>query len=674
MKKLLNAFAKLTMNLLTSGINIEHDIGKRSRVIFLNSVTLAGGIMIALFAAIGLSSGNIPLGVACAAASAIVFTNFFLVRIFKIFTIGGIVDCLVIFLFYYYLVLTGGEAGSGILWINTYPLIALFLLGSLMGSIVALGFGAAVAVAIFVPALNAAQFPTLYSARVIGTYFFIWLFSLIYELVRKNTLKRLEQSKARLESTTGELYNEKKQTDNILNGVVEGIFLMDEDLCIGAAHSRYLQTIFETEDFTGRTILELLSSVIPERDIKASTDFFQMLVSGSVNSDLLADINPLAEIRCSFATSNGAPKEKMLRFGFTKLKDSAAYPILAVVNDVTEEFALKRQLDAEAQKHKRNMENLFRIIHVDPVMMREFIMDTEAELDEVNELMRVENVNRATILESLFLSAHAIKGNALLLGLDEFGAMVHDYESSIKALREKGSEWRDMLQLTIGLGDIRNEVEDLKALITKIVTFQMASKVSGLADASLLQFTMEKFIGKESSRTGIPAKVVFDGLGRDSIPEEHRKLVKDIVVQFARNSFAHGFESDAERKLSGKPAQGTIKLSLDWKDDHYVLHYRDDGKGIDTDKIRAKAQTLPEFAGRAATLDEKDIVKLIFMPGFSTADTLNSSAGRGVGMALVRTRVAEAGGKIAMRTNPGKYLEWVITLPVPVSKEELAAS
>ncbi len=674
MKKFYKSFVNLAMNVLTSGTMRDHEIGKRSRIIFLNSVTLAGGIMITVFATIGFLSGNTPLGTACAAAAGIVFVNFFLIRIFKIFTVGGIIDCLVIFLFYYYLVLSGGEAGSGILWINTYPLITLFLLGSLVGSIVALGFGAAVAAAIFIPALNVSQFSALYSARVIGTYVFIWLFSLIYELVRKNALSRLEQSKARLEATTGELYTEKRQTDNILDGVIEGIFLMDRELCIGTAHSRHLQAIFESGDFTGRSILELLSPLIPERELKAVRDFFQMLVDGSVSDELLADINPLAEIRCSFATGSGVPKEKMLRFGFTRLKDSAAYPVLAVVNDVTGEFALKRQLDAEAQKHKRNMENLFRIIHVDPVMMREFIMDSEAELDEVNELMRLENIDRARILDALFMSAHAIKGNALLLGLDEFGSMVHDYETSIKNLRDNGSHWRDMLQLTIGLGDIRSEVEDLKALITKIVSFQTASKISGLADASLLQFAVEKFIGKESSRTGIPAKVIFEGLGRDSIPEEHRKLVKDIVVQFARNSFAHGFETDSERKLLGKPAEGSISLSLEWQDSQYILRYRDDGKGIDTEKIRARAQSIPEFACRAAGLDEKDIIKLIFMPGFSTADKLGTSAGRGVGMALVRTRVGEAGGKIAMRTNPGKYLEWVITLPVPLSKEELAAS
>ena len=94
---------KMLMNLLTSGIETELETGVRSRVIFLNSVTLAGGIMIALFSALGFSSGNTTLGLACLISAVVVFANFTFVRLTKRFVAGGAVDCGVIFFFYYYL-------------------------------------------------------------------------------------------------------------------------------------------------------------------------------------------------------------------------------------------------------------------------------------------------------------------------------------------------------------------------------------------------------------------------------------------------------------------------------------------------------------------------------------------------------------------------------------------
>ncbi|MFA6507777.1 MAG: ATP-binding protein, partial [Treponemataceae bacterium] len=373
------------------------------------------------------------------------------------------------------------------------------------------------------------------------------------------------------------------------------------------------------------------------------------------------------------ARADGTTAFKRLRFAFTRVASFASpFPILGVVSDVTEEYELQKRLAAEEKEHRREMEGLFQVVHVDPIMMREFIADTESELESINELMRIEGASGKEVLETLFQSAHAIKGNAALLGLAEFSAKVHQFEDKVKEKLEMGHEWRDLLQLTLGLAEIARELESLKALIEKVLNFQTDTKSAGLADSSLLRYSIEKLIHRESSRTSIPAGVDFEGFGRRTVPDEYRKLVKDILIQFIRNSFAHGFEPSAERLAAGKSAEGRISLVMQWGPDSLTIKYMDDGQGLNARAIREKAKTIPEFAENADSLDANALAKLIFRPGFSTASGTDLSAGRGVGMALVRRRVSEAGGKLTVKSSPGKYLEFAITLPMPLSAQAVS--
>lgn len=666
MKKWFDAFVAAAMNVLLAGERREMHIGEQSRIIFLNAVTLAGGLTIALFAAISYASGNLELGRACAAASAIVFVNLAFIRLAKRYTLGGIVDCALIFVFYLYLAYSGGEAGSGVLWSMTYPLITLFLLGPAWGSAIALTYGAAVGVTIFHPALNRAGFPVLYSVRVLGTYFFIWTFALIYELVRRATLTQLVSANQNLRVVTEELVSEKKQTDDILANVLEGIFLLSGDLNLGAAHSKHLERLLECDRIEGASFFDILKPGLSDRDLEAVRDYFGLFTSGNVNEDLLKEINPLAEADFAFPRGGGVMVCKHLRFQFIRIASpDAPYPIMGVAVDVTDEYELKKRLEVEEKAHRRTMESLFQIIHVDPVMMREFIIDTEAELETVNELMRADGSSGREVLEMLYQSAHAIKGNAALLGLQEFADKVHLYEDAVKAKLEAEHEWRDLLELTLGLGDIKRELDGIKNLIDKILRFQTETKAAGLQDSSLLRYSIEKNVHKESARTGVPVTVEFTGFGRLSVPDEYRKLVKDVIVQFIRNSFAHAFEGSQARASAGKTQEGRITLAVEHGESALTIRYQDDGRGIDPERLRLVARTIPELASQADAMNAEELTALIFRPGFSTAESTTVGAGRGIGMALVMRRVTEAGGKLDVKSDPGRYTEFSIALPIP---------
>jgi two-component system, chemotaxis family, sensor kinase CheA len=140
----------------------------------------------------------------------------------------------------------------------------------------------------------------------------------------------------------------------------------------------------------------------------------------------------------------------------------------------------------------------------------------------------------------------------------------------------------------------------------------------------------------------------------------------DPLIHMIRNSVDHGIETPAERAAQGKPAQGTIRLSAAHQRGGIVIRITDDGKGLNPDRIRAKA--LERGLIRAdAELDESGIFSLIFLPGFSTAETVTDLSGRGVGMDVVRRNIESLRGKIEIQSVPGQGTKFTILLPLTLA-------
>ena len=125
------------------------------------------------------------------------------------------------------------------------------------------------------------------------------------------------------------------------------------------------------------------------------------------------------------------------------------------------------------------------------------------------------------------------------------------------------------------------------------------------------------------------------------------EALADPLVHLVRNAVDHGIESPEEREAVGKPRRGRVVLSAAQEGDHILLSIEDDGKGMDADVLRRKAVEkgmMDEDA--AARLDDKDCYNLIFAPGFSTKAEISDVSGRGVGMDVVKTRIAQMNGTV----------------------------
>ncbi len=146
------------------------------------------------------------------------------------------------------------------------------------------------------------------------------------------------------------------------------------------------------------------------------------------------------------------------------------------------------------------------------------------------------------------------------------------------------------------------------------------------------------------------------------------ELIKDPLTHMVRNSADHGLETPAERRTAGKPDKGTIRLSAFHEGGHIIIDISDDGRGLNTERIKAKAiQNRLVSEAAAEKLTEAQIHKFIFAPGFSTAAAVTSVSGRGVGMDVVRNNIDQIGGTIEVKSTPNEGSSFTIKIPLTLA-------
>ncbi|HKF48204.1 MAG TPA: chemotaxis protein CheW [Terracidiphilus sp.] len=146
------------------------------------------------------------------------------------------------------------------------------------------------------------------------------------------------------------------------------------------------------------------------------------------------------------------------------------------------------------------------------------------------------------------------------------------------------------------------------------------------------------------------------------------EAIKDPLTHAVRNSLDHGIEPPNVREKSGKDPEGTLKLRAAQEGSHVIVEISDDGSGISVERVRAKAIERDLITEeRAAQMSERELLQLIFVPGFSTAQQITHVSGRGVGMDVVRTNVEKIGGKIEIDSRVGKGTTLRMRIPLTLA-------
>ena len=176
---------------------------------------------------------------------------------------------------------------------------------------------------------------------------------------------------------------------------------------------------------------------------------------------------------------------------------------------------------------------------------------------------------------------------------------------------------------------------------------------------------MPRLIRELAAQTNKQVRLVLEGEGTE-VDKTVIERLGEPLTHMIRNAVDHGLETPEERIAAGKPAEGTVTLSARHHSGRIVIEIADDGRGIDRERVRAKAIEKGLIAPNTAMHDE-ETDNLIFLPGFTTASQVSNISGRGVGMDVVRRNIAELGGRVTISSTPNKGSRFTLTLPLTLA-------
>lgn len=251
-------------------------------------------------------------------------------------------------------------------------------------------------------------------------------------------------------------------------------------------------------------------------------------------------------------------------------------------------------------------------------------------------------------------------------GLQDFGALEFDKYDDFNILARRISEvtadvTEAMAQLS---GSIRQAREDMSQL--QHLTLGMRDEIARARMVAIgTPFTRFRRAVREMARaTGKEVTLVTSGEHTEVDTGIVERLVEPLV-HLVRNAVYHGIEPAGVRVAQCKPAVGTVYLHAAHRGNAVVIEVEDDGAGIDTDKVKAKAVAKGLVsAALAKTMPDSEAMKLIFLPGFSTADEVGDQAGRGVGLDAVKKVIESMNGFVEIETAKGVGTKFTLSLPL----------
>jgi two-component system, chemotaxis family, sensor kinase CheA len=239
------------------------------------------------------------------------------------------------------------------------------------------------------------------------------------------------------------------------------------------------------------------------------------------------------------------------------------------------------------------------------------------------------------IVGELVLANSAIAGVTTRLRNEGFSRMAIELDKAAKGLERK-------------LSDLQKGVMEIRM----IPIGQLYEKMS-------------RIVRKISREQGKRIDLKF--FGADT--ELDKLIVEDIsdpMMHIIRNAIDHGIESRDVRTAQGKNEKGTIRISAYQKGNHVVIEIEDDGGGIDVEKVKSKALQ-KGLVSDISTVSDRDAIDFIFLPGFSTNETVSEVSGRGVGMDVVKNNISAISGMVDIETRKGEGSRFIITLPITLA-------
>ncbi len=446
------------------------------------------------------------------------------------------------------------------------------------------------------------------------------------------------------------------------------------------------------------------SGVIQPHTSSLTTTAFGKSLSGlSVNDTLLsghdsidpiiamvADPNVTIDFKSLFelAPSEITIQDTEFRLNYKQIiKDGSFEQVFVLGIDVTQENRFKRKID---ENHRHNV-MLFGLIK-QRSLFENYYQESITEITRVLEILAGGTVNNQDI-HYMFRVIHTVKGSGASLGLDELAEASHQLESILSSAREQGvlgdiyedvkvrtqqvlnilEEIHEELNVVMGAKDPQvkiieqYEIDQIKFAIEKSDDVKAYELLDNLDEISLQRYLkpkVESVIQSASEATGKEVNIQFE-IESGRIPEVTIRILDSVIPHLIRNAVDHGIETEEIRMEQGKTAMGTITIKAKKLRKQLWVQIQDDGKGMDPEVIEKKAIEKGLFTPDQTTgFSREKKMAIIFMPGFTTAATVSSISGRGVGMDAVYQKITISQGSIEIDSMVGQGSTFTLILPL----------
>ncbi len=474
----------------------------------------------------------------------------------------------------------------------------------------------------------------------------------------------------------------RKEAENILGTVSEGLFLLGRDHDIGVEQSSSLKELFRSERDLEGNFFDFIGQYVTEGTVSVARDYLDLLYGERVKEKLVKDLNPLNEVEIHIARRDGSYESRFLDFRFNRvLADGELSHLLGSVTDVTRQVLLARELQETKEEQEAQLDLLMRVLHLDQGSLLKFFERADSTLKEINSTLESRGHSNDEIrgkIKSISEKAHRVKGDAAALGLHSFEFNVHALETELDKAQATSERLtgRDLLPAVTCLKTAFSELENMRQIVTRFSEalvaekevgegsggesgIQLKSLGHGQISLSSIEMPLYTLADELSERRGVRVHLRTFGLSDDEVPEELKEVVGSSAVQLIRNSVVHGGLPPEERLKQNKADYLSVVVSLTKTEKGYSLLVRDDGEGLNEELILNRAVELGLISKEVANSKPEGLAqKMIFHSGFSSQAEADLDAGRGVGLNAVYSLVKEHGGSVGLRHSQGRYCQF----------------
>ncbi|MBF0441805.1 MAG: Hpt domain-containing protein [Oligoflexales bacterium] len=482
-----------------------------------------------------------------------------------------------------------------------------------------------------------------------------------------------------------------KDIKSILANIHQGIFTLhnENDIpVIDADFSEHLADILETRDIAGKSVTDIVfdnTNLLSDQLSMIKNAILFCIGDTWFNYDMNS-IHLPREVEKYF--ENGSTK--ILEIDWCPVMDNkneTVQKILVTIRDVT----TLRGLQARTKMQQDELSFISELIAVSGEQFLELLQTIKQLVDENKRLIESATIRDDETLKVLFINMHTIKGIGRSFGFVKMTTVVHECEQYYfqlkndenqpwdkKKLQEDLKQVEDILSKYVNINNNklgRGELSD-KILVKKSVVENTIKSIKSFTQQSLpdhlreplaaIHSDLSNFIYRRSKDILADVFKNVGTLARDlkkespnidikcddfSVTQFGSELIKNVFVHIVRNSMDHGIETPEERLKKGKDPAGTIYVDLSLnKNNEVTIHCRDDGSGINIQKLREIGQKMGLLTEPESSDPEK-VANLIFCSGVSTSKSVSDISGRGVGMTAIKEYVEKSGGRIFLKLN-----------------------